>query len=325
MRKRGKKLTKDDLKLIRDALKDDPFKRLRVALIVTSIIPFMAVYYLLYDELARFEIFIGYHGLLLILAFIISLLGYFFTYALVKTIIEKIIFFAIQMKKDGELKLNLISSISHEVKNPLASLVLGVENLKDGLLGAVSQKQKEYLDSSFNVLTRMGRILNNVLYALKLETGKVDFDMKEHDIDSIINDALSIYRPLFEKKYLDIDGVMSAGSGVKCDRDKILEVFDNLFGNISKYAPERGKVTISSKSIGGKIIIECENSGEKMSDENIKKIFDAFHKIDNSKEGVGLGLSIAKQIIEFHKGTIEALPGSGGGLKFVITLPKSKY
>jgi len=222
-----------------------------------------------------------------------------------------------EVKLSEKNKKNLIINISHELKTPL-SIIKGYietleEELKDSELINFIEIIKKHTDRLIEVLDRM-------LTISEIESHKIE--LEELDLEEIIR---NVYK-LFEKKakgknlkfILDIEKVPK----IKGDKLKIEQAIINLVDNAFKFT-EKGKVEINLKKIENYVLIEIKDTGIGIPKEEIDKIFERFYTVDKgrSKKGIGIGLSIVKQIINQHNGKIEVESKLNEGSSFKISLP----
>ncbi len=222
-----------------------------------------------------------------------------------------------EVKLSEKNKKNLIINISHELKTPL-SIIKGYietleEELKDSELINFIEIIKKHTDRLIEVLDRM-------LTISEIESHKIE--LEELDLEEIIR---NVYK-LFEKKakeknlkfILDIEKVPK----IKGDKLKIEQAIINLVDNAFKFT-EKGKVEINLKKIENYVLIEIKDTGIGIPKEGIDKIFERFYTVDKgrSKKGIGIGLSIVKQIINQHNGKIEVESKLNEGSSFKISLP----
>ncbi|KRQ87545.1 Sensor protein kinase WalK [Caloramator mitchellensis] len=240
------------------------------------------------------------------------------------------------------LKTDFINMISHEIRTPLTS-ILGFSNLvkkrinniifplinKDDIKLAKSIQQIiDNVEIIISESKRLTNLINDVLDLSKIESGKIDWDMKSFSIVEAINHSLSATSLLYEVKGLNIIKKIAHNTPyVYGDKDRIIQVMINLISNAVKFT-NNGSITIESKFDDRYVYISVIDTGIGIAEENIPKIFDKFNQIYNNNlqykpSGTGLGLAICKQIVEYHRGRIWVESSVNVGSNFTFTLPIS--
>lgn len=230
----------------------------------------------------------------------------------------------------------LASGVAHEVKNPLGIIIQGVNYLET----KISPKKKE----SFEVLSMIKdsvKRADNIIMALLDFSRVTNLVLKPEDINSILGDSLTLVgqRLKFENIKI-VDETREGISPVLVDRKLMEQVFINIFLNAIEAMPEGGKIFIRTYearfeeiknnvgrrtgdyfALGEKaVIVEIEDTGIGISEENLEKIFNPFFTTKNQRGGAGLGLSVTRNIIDMHKGIIDVKSQPGKGTKVIISL-----
>lgn len=213
----------------------------------------------------------------------------------------------------------ILKSISHELRTPLTSLSLSVNGLLDeAVLKNSVNREMLILDIKQSAI-RLNRIVGNLLDMARLESGKLSLHLKFYDIIDIINAVLSKYE-------MDLQGhkIITEFPDdlplIKIDGHLIENVISNILTNAVYYTAQDSLIKISVLNQNDQISIIISDNGQGISD--TKKIFEKFYRENPEKTGgLGLGLTICKEIIEMHKGQISAKNGISGGAEFTIILP----
>ncbi|MFA5271642.1 MAG: PAS domain S-box protein, partial [Candidatus Omnitrophota bacterium] len=231
-----------------------------------------------------------------------------------------------EMKTTSEIKTKFTSMVSHELRSPLGSIKEGINLVLEGLAGDINEEQRDLLDTAKRNTDRLGRLINNVLDFQKMDSGKIDFDIRENDINEIAGEVNKAMFLLAKEKGLDLAVDLDDSIPmVKFDRDKIVEVLTNLMSNAIKYT-ERGIITISTKLEDNTVHVIVRDTGRGIEAKDIQRLFQAFEQLDGAKDkkkgGTGLGLAISKEIILAHKGKIwvESEVDKGSSFHFVLPL-----
>ncbi|WP_073196683.1 sensor histidine kinase [Caloranaerobacter azorensis] len=217
---------------------------------------------------------------------------------------------------------DIISDISHQLKTPLSSLII----LNDIMLtrDIDRKKREEFLYKSREQLERMQWLIINLLKLAKMEVGAVKFNYYNENIIDTIKGSVSLLKPTIDKKNQQITIDTNKDNIVlKHDSEWLKEAFVNIIKNSSEHTPDNGRISISidDTPVFTKVIIE--DTGEGIKREELPNIFKRFYKASNAKsDSIGIGLSLAKTIIESHGGEIWVESKEGEGTRFIITFLK---
>jgi PAS domain S-box-containing protein len=231
-----------------------------------------------------------------------------------------------EIKTATEIKTKFTSMVSHELRSPLGSIKEGINLVLEGLAGSINDEQRDLLDTAKRNTDRLGRLINNVLDFQKIESGKMEYDIRENDINEAVLEVNKAMSLLAKEKGLDL--VVDAGDSmlkVRFDKDRIIQVLTNLVSNAIKYT-EKGNITISTKGGDNKVHIIVQDTGIGIKVEDMQKLFCAFEQLDSTRDkkrnGTGLGLAISKEIILAHNGKIwaESEVGKGSGFHFILPI-----
>ena len=230
-----------------------------------------------------------------------------------------------ELKIATEIKSKFTSMVSHELRSPLAAIKESINLVLEGLVGNITDEQKDLLGTAKKNADRLGRLINDVLDFQKIESGKMEFDIRENDINEVALEVCKAMNLLAGKKGLDLVVDVDDDLPKICfDRDKIIQVIINLLNNAINFT-EKGSVSISTKQENNTAHITVKDTGQGIENEDIKKLFQAFGQLDTirdkKKGGTGLGLAISKDIILAHRGKIWAESETGKGTVLHFTLP----
>ena len=198
-------------------------------------------------------------------------------------------------------------------------------------MGKVNDQQITILKSGKQNIERLIRLVTDLLDLSKIEAGKVEMRRENFDITILVNEISANYEREMTKKYISLKKDIQKDVGaIWADRDKISQVIINLLNNAIKYTPAGGEVCIKLISKGTELYFEISDTGLGIPEKYKDKIFDKFERILTEKtEGTGLGLPIAKDIVELHKGRIwvespawKSLPAGRQGSRFIFILPR---
>lgn len=220
------------------------------------------------------------------------------------------------------LRGDFISNFSHEFKTPIVS-IKGFANLakSDNIS---KQERDEYLDIIINEINRLVTLSNQSLLLAKLESKEIVIDKKLFSLDEQIRQSIVLLQNEWEEKNIDLS-IDLDNVKINSNQDLLQQLWLNIFSNAIKYNNEGGTISVVLNEKDDKtVLVVIEDSGIGIDEETIKYIFNKFFQADYSRktEGLGLGLSIVKRIIELCDGTIDVESKKNKGTTFFITLPK---
>lgn len=313
-----------DTRLVIYELKEDPFHKFRIAFALMSIIPLLITFYLILVRFFDFSILIGNTGFILTSAILISLLGFVLGYSILAGLLTRLILYAVKLKESDQLKSALVANVSHEVRTPLTTVKLTLANLNDGLVGQTDKTQKTFIQRCSETIDRLIRLVNELLDLSKIEAGKFMMKRELVNLNSLIDNELANFDASLKNKGLQVEKqIPTSPIEIWADQDKITQVFINLFDNAIKHTPENGRIFVRLHSANSEVMLEMEDTGEGVPADKLAKIFDKFEREASGKTlGTGLGLPIAKDIVEMHRGRIWAESGERKGTKFTVILLK---
>ncbi len=308
-----------EINLLFKELKENPLKEVAAAFILVSLLPVAVMSILSFKALRVAE---GPYVYLIMMVFLVICLGYYLVYKLIIKKLAKILAYSLLAKRKERKKAEAITTISHELGNPINSIKLSLENLTDGHLGALSEEQKKTLFGCLETTDRMGRLTSNLLELFKIEAGQVAMKKEQVDIIELLEEQKREFEPIAQKKNIKITASYRIGKVfVTGDNDKITQVINNLLSNAIKNTPEKGSVKFVAFRDKNLVTIKVVDTGQGMPEEKLDTIFDKFTKLDPYKKGAGVGLAICKDIIELHKGKIIVESEEGKGSMFTVLLP----
>ena len=229
-----------------------------------------------------------------------------------------------KLQQLDKIKSDFVLNVAHEFRTPLTIIKGNVDLVNKGGLGPVAPVQKEMLDGAINIVNRLSRLVNDLLDISKIESGKMELKKEPVQMNKIIEENLIIFDKLIKDKKQGLQKDLARDlPEVSADKDKVTQVFINLLSNAVKYTPESKEIRVKTVNLEREIMVEISDAGEGVAPDNLDKIFDKFTRVTaEKKEGTGLGLPIAKDIVNLHKGRIWVKSELGKGSQFYFTLPK---
>ncbi|NUN10372.1 MAG: response regulator [Ignavibacteriaceae bacterium] len=224
-----------------------------------------------------------------------------------------------------KLKSKFFANISHELRTPLTLILGPVENL---LAEAKEKNSKESLNLIRRNAYRLLRLVDLLLQYSRFEAGTIKLQTAEMNIVPLITRVASYFTSPAVKKNvsISIESEKEVITGF-FDEEKMEHIVQNLISNALKFTPGGGKITIYVSEEGGMLKLSVSDTGIGISKEDQEKIFDRFYRVENSHktEGTGIGLSLTKEFIGLHHGTITLESEAGRGTSFTVTIPLSGY
>lgn len=225
-----------------------------------------------------------------------------------------------QLKKDKTYLYDTLADISHQLKTPLTSMMVMTDLVKNE---KNSSKKDEFFSIIEAQLDKMKWLITNLLKLSKLDSGAITFKNDKLSSLEIINESLKPFWVTLDLKNIELKNNMTDFE-FKGDRNWSIEAFENILKNCIEYTPQNGMITIESKCTNLFSSVYISDNGKGISDKDLPHIFERFYHGENSsRDSVGIGLSLAKTIIEKENGTIIAHSNTGSGTTFEIRLYNS--
>lgn len=218
----------------------------------------------------------------------------------------------------------MLGVVSHDLRNPLNVIGAAAGLILD--IPLPEEKKQEQLRTIKKSADRMNRLIQDLLDVTGIEAGRFSVERTPEDPEELLEEAHEMMEPLFSDGdvYLDREPLPCPLPGVYADRERILQVFSNLLGNALKFTPEGGRVSLgAAPADDGLVRFFVEDTGHGIPEDDLPHLFDRFwsgHRSGDAREGTGLGLPIARGIVEVHGGAIsvESEPGVGTRISFTI-------
>jgi len=230
-----------------------------------------------------------------------------------------------ELEQTEQRRMELIGDVAHELRTPLSSIKSTMEGLVDEVLPA---DQSTFIGVQREV-ARLQRLVHDLAELSRAESGDISLDLRSAVLNELIQGAFDRLKSQYEDKGVGINSDIEADlPSVSVDTSRITQVLLNLLGNALQYSNSDGQVGVRVWREGQEIITEVQDTGIGIPVEHLPHIFERFYRVDKSRSrpggGSGIGLTIAKHLVEAHGGRIWATsPGSGRGSTFTFTLPLS--
>ncbi|HHM23540.1 MAG TPA: GHKL domain-containing protein [Bacteroidetes bacterium] len=226
------------------------------------------------------------------------------------------------------LRKEFIAKITHELHSPLTVISEGIALVLEEKTGGINEDQKRCLSYAKQNVKRMERLIDNLLRITRLELRDAELERRRSvDLRMLARQMAESYSPLMQAKQIRfVQQLPDQDLRVQADRDRLTQVFANLLDNALKYTPVQGLIELGCKSEGSKVFCWVRDTGPGVPEEEQEKIFQKFYRVKNAenqeKRGHGLGLAIAREIVQSYGGKIwvESQPGEGSTFLFYLPL-----
>jgi len=310
------------LGLLFQELGQNPYKQLNLVFILISVIPALALIYICCDSIMVGNDFLADMSPVLIIAGVIILLGYAAGYMVIQNVLNKTLAYAAKAKRADELKSSFAMSLAHDLKSPLAAIKTNITNMRSGLLGTLTKEEKEAAGVCDETLDRMNSMLAELISTYMIEARIAGLNIISFDLREAIESQRQELSTMADKKRIAVMiDLPKKPLILYADKNKITRVINNILNNSIKYTPEKGKIMVRAYQSEAFVRMEFSNNGTPIPEDRLEKIFDKFERLDRSVEGQGLGLAIARDIVELNGGKIWASSGEEKPNCFTVLLP----
>jgi signal transduction histidine kinase len=225
-------------------------------------------------------------------------------------------------------KSELLAGMSHELRTPLTAIIGYAEILQNEYFGPVNDRQRQQLDIVLRCSHHLLELINDILDIAKIEAGRVELEYGMVDLGALAAHSLVLMRETAARRHIRLDAPAPPAGAVTlaADERRVKQVLFNLLSNAIKFTPEGGAVTVSVRGIEGAAEVRVADTGIGLPPGEQERIFESFYQVRRpgtaKVSGSGLGLALARQIVDLHGGAIRAeSDGEGKGSRFIFTLP----
>jgi signal transduction histidine kinase len=229
------------------------------------------------------------------------------------------------LEESHRSKDSFISTLSHELRNPLGPLANAVHLIR------VGQRSPTDVERALQIIERqmdiLRRLVDDMLDATRIGAGKVDLKLEAVPLQPLLAEIVDASRPYLEQKRQDLRLLLPEGAiEVDGDRQRLHQVFYNLLQNAIKYTPTAGTIWIKATVEGREGVVRFEDNGIGIAPDMLPRIFEMFTQVESAQSlapgGLGIGLALVKQLVALHKGTMQVRSdGPGKGSEFIVRLP----
>lgn len=235
----------------------------------------------------------------------------------------------LRLREEERMRSDFISMLSHEIRTPLTSIRESVNMIVEEVMGTINNRQRKFLEIASVEIGRMCNLLNHLMQVSRLESQTIEIIALPLDISSFITGCIHQLKPLADTKKISVEAQIAPDiPGITGDPEQLQRVLTNLLNNAIKFSDPGSRVVLRvvSNKNHTKLDFSVSDNGPGIPKEEQSLIFNKYYRargVRNHMDGVGLGLNISKNIVEFHKGTIWVKSTVGHGSTFGFTLPVS--
>ncbi len=231
-----------------------------------------------------------------------------------------------QLEIANRHKSEFLANMSHELRTPLNAVIGFSEVLLERMFGEVNEKQEEYLQDILSSGKHLLSLINDILDLSKIEAGRMELEAQPFDLPAAFDNALTLIRERATRNSIGLGVHVDPRIGeVVADERKVKQVLLNLLSNAVKFTPEGGTITMSAVLNGGMVEISVADTGIGIAPEDQATVFEEFRQVGTDyarkREGTGLGLALARRLVEIHGGTLTLQSELGKGSTFTFTIP----
>lgn len=229
-----------------------------------------------------------------------------------------------RLRRFDELKNDLVATVAHEFRTPLTSLRMAIHLCAEEVVGPVTEKQADLLMAAREDCNRLQGIVDDLLDLSRIQSGRLVLNLRKLPTEELVEGALGVHRTAAEERGVRLaHEVLPSAEEVEVDAERMQLVLSNLVGNGIRHTPEGGEVSVRVSHEGTTVRFEVKDTGEGIPPEEQARIFEKFYQAPGATAGgAGLGLSIAKEVVQAHGGELGVQSTVGQGSTFWFTVPR---
>lgn len=232
------------------------------------------------------------------------------------------------LRDSDKLQRELVANVSHDLRTPLAALRGYLETLLLKEQCLAPEERRNYLEIAAKQSEHLSRLVGQLFDLAKFDTGKVTLELETFPIDELIQDVVQKYRPSAEDKGIRLEASLpDEAPAIAADIGLIERVLENLIENALRHTPAGGRVAVRLEVGGDGISVDVCDTGRGIAPQELARVFERFYRgqeaLTGQGDGAGLGLAIARRVVELHGGRITAHSEPGQGARFSLWLPRS--
>ena len=227
-----------------------------------------------------------------------------------------------ELSRTEELRRNLVADVAHELRTPVTNLRGYIEGIADGVI----KPDPATLSSMHGEVMLQTRLIEDLQDLALAESGQMQLKLQPCDLSALMRHAAATVQPQAQAKGMELAVEGPDALPMQADPERVSQVLRNLLINAVNYTSTGGKIRLSAAQEDGHARIQVEDNGPGIPPQDLPHVFERFYRVDKSRSratgGTGLGLTIARSLVEAHGGRIEAWSQVGQGTRFVVTLPR---
>jgi signal transduction histidine kinase len=227
------------------------------------------------------------------------------------------------IEQNESTRKNFVANVSHELRTPMTTIGGFADGILDGTIPP--EQHQKYIRIIADEIHRLRTLVNSMLNLSKFEAGEMSLRIVNLDIAQLLIKTVLMFEKRIDGKGVNVEGLEDVSLPVRADEDFMFQVLYNLIENAVKFVNDGGTISFSLRTEGRMACICIKNTGEGLADDELPKVFDRFYKTDTSRSkdttGLGLGLSIARKIVQLHQGSIVVKSVKGEYTAFEVQIP----
>ncbi len=235
-----------------------------------------------------------------------------------------------ELQSVARMKTRILANLSHELRTPLVTIRGYNEIMMEGSLGKLTREQRKGLEISGRNIDRLLVLIENLLHFARLEMEDFSVSKERVDLVRLLKETAEAFKKEIKRRSIRFDEVFPEEEvTIQAEKEKIKHVFMNIIDNAVKFSPNEGVVRIRLESENEDMaVVEITDQGIGIPGEEHERVFDSFYQVDGSStrthSGIGIGLALAKRLVQLHGGTVDIRSAPGIGSTFVVSLPRVK-
>ncbi len=227
------------------------------------------------------------------------------------------------LARQEQTQLQFLAGVAHDLRNPLSALKMSANLLTRGATLPPEEKVRQTLTRIVSQVEHLNRMVDDLLDRTRIEAGTLELRLEACDLRGLVSEVVELHRPVSPQHSLELT-LPPEPLSIQCDATRLGQVLTNLVSNAVKYSPEGGRIRIRLGQEGARAVLAVSDEGIGIAEEDQQRIFEPFKRSKSPRAdipGVGLGLSVARQLVLAHGGDIQVESRPGAGSTFTVRLP----
>ena len=231
------------------------------------------------------------------------------------------------LQRLDEFKSRFFANMTHELRTPLALVLTPLELILHGDLGEFTEAQIASFGSMYRSALKLLKLIDDLLDLSRLEESRLRLQVGDHELVGYLRTLVQQTQVLAQRRRISLGFTSEeAAAAVRCDLDRLERVFVNLLSNALKFTPQGGHVELTLRRVGGAVEVAVQDDGPGFPPDKAEQLFERFYQVDMEGTrrygGAGIGLALARELVELHGGSITASSDGRSGARFVVTVPE---